>query len=257
MLDWLMSRAIADQREEAAFFRALLRAKVYAHIPMGDRIDARSGRVRFIQFPRPDSGQLVLPFFSDEAKARFAAQSAVQIIAMNARQFFELTRGATLMLNPNDAHCVLYPEEVDALLKTGRIATIQKFTVERATAPTIGTPQEIPSWLIETLTAALDKLPFVDVAYMAGVYRDVEAPQQIGIVIALGGAPTHAERAVHAAITALQPVCDLHSKYSVDITHFDSSSAPPNWITALHLEPLYDRRWCIREGAPTKTSDPC
>lgn len=50
---------------EADFFRELLEFTVYAHIPpSGD-----SGRLRFIQLISP-GGESLLPFFTDQTKAR-------------------------------------------------------------------------------------------------------------------------------------------------------------------------------------------
>jgi len=37
-----------------------------------------------------------------------------------------MTRGATLVLNPNGAACTLYPEEIAALLDRGQVATVEK-----------------------------------------------------------------------------------------------------------------------------------
>lgn len=246
LLERLMSRAIADQREEPAFFRALMKATVYAHIPLTDRVDASADRVRFIQFPRPENGQLVLPFFTDKKKARFAAQSAAQVIAMNGRLFLELTRGATLMLDPNDYSCTLYPEEVEALLRTGRIATIQKFTVQEKTAPCVGPPQDSPSWLINELIPALAKLPFVQTAYLAGLYSNADAPKQTGLIIALDGEKAHAERTIHAIAAIVQPLCEAYNSLPLDLTHFDAEVKIPSWITELALQPFYDRSWGAR-----------
>ena len=98
-LDGLLKQAIIDKTAEPAFLRALLDAKVYAHVPRHDR----NTRVRFIQFTTPD-GLTVLPFFSDETQARQAAGTAASIVVLSGRQLLEATRGATLMLNPNTAH---------------------------------------------------------------------------------------------------------------------------------------------------------
>ena len=57
-------------RAEDAFFRALLKSTVYAHIPLAP---SPPGRMRFVQFVRPDNGQTVLPFFSDREQAEVAA----------------------------------------------------------------------------------------------------------------------------------------------------------------------------------------
>ena len=245
-LEQLMARAAADIREEPAFFRALLKATIYAHIPLTDRIDAKSVKIRFIQFHTPDTRKLVLPFFSSEAKARIAAQSTVQVVAMNGRVLFELTRGATLMLDPNDCRCTLYPEEITALLTTGRVPQIQHFTIQENAEPSVGAPLDSPAWLIEALSSALSKLPFVNSAYLAGVYSKDAVPQQQGIVVALVGDPSCAERSVHAALAVVQPLCEQHSDYSIDMTHFDATGPLPEWIVMLGLQPFYDRSWGAR-----------
>src|SRR5688572_4963260 len=120
----LMHHALADKTAEPAFFRALLEATVYAHAPRHDR----SGRLRFIQFTTPE-GLTVLPFFSDPAQANAAAGSAARVVVATGRQLFALTRGATLMLNPNQVSCVLYPEEIASLLDHGEVAVMDQVDV--------------------------------------------------------------------------------------------------------------------------------
>jgi len=97
-------------------------------------------------------GLLALPFFTEEAKANFAAQVVARVVRMTGRQLMELTRGATLLLNPNDTpHCALYPEEIEALLDTGAVATVEAVTVDERQVR-IGLPEPRPAWLIEALT---------------------------------------------------------------------------------------------------------
>jgi hypothetical protein len=246
LLEQLMARAMADPREETVFFHALMNATVYAHIPLTDRFDATADRVRFVQFCRPDNGQVVLPFFTDEAKARFAAQSAAQVVAIKGRPFMKLTKGATLMLDPNDFGCTLYPEEVEALLRTGRVANIQTFTVQEETTPRIGPTQNHPAWLIDGLIPMLAKLPFVQAAYLAGIYNKADTPEQTGLIVALEGDAAHAERAAHAVATVVQPLGEAHGGPPIDLTHFDRRAGIPRWITELALQPFYNRSWGAR-----------
>jgi len=57
----LLQNAAFSTDDENAFFKALLDATLYAHVP----VKQVRGRVRFIQFVRPDNGQTVLPIFTD------------------------------------------------------------------------------------------------------------------------------------------------------------------------------------------------
>jgi len=158
-------------RTQKAFFRALLEATVYAHVPIEP---APRGQIRFIQFIRPDNGQTVLPFFSDREQAAAAAVGKARIVAMDGRRLFELTRGATLMLNPNHDRVALYPPEISALLE-GR--TLGFFAAETLNAEEhVGV--SLPSVPTENLTIVLRNLyerePSVRAAYLAEVHRGVD-----------------------------------------------------------------------------------
>lgn len=240
-LNRLLARAVEDSRHEPAFFQALLDAKVYAHVPAGD---PPSRRLRFIQFNHPDTGQLLLPFFSDEPKAQAAAGATVRTVGLHARVFLEVTLGATLMLNPNDEHCTLYPEEIKGLLRTGRMARIEKTTIQEGSEPLVGPPEPAPAWLMDLLTTTLAGLPFVDVAYLASMH----APEGVGVssmLLALGTSAGLGDRAVHAVVTAVQPECQRH-RYVLDITHFVEPSERPAWVEAFQLAPIYDKAWGMR-----------
>lgn len=123
-----IARSTADsvgrRQAEEAVFKALLDSTVYAHVPSGP---TPPNRIRFVQFVRPDNKQTVLPFFSDRHQAEKASAGKVGIVAMSGRRLFELTQGATLMLNPNRERVALYPPEISALL-AGR--TLGFFTEE-------------------------------------------------------------------------------------------------------------------------------
>lgn len=119
-LERRLERARTHREEELAFFRCLLDAWVYAHVPLSDD----HPRLRLIQFQHPD-GFYAVPFFTSEAKARFAGRGVVRIVKFTGRELLAGTPGATFMLNPNDSGCVLYPEEVEALLRTGTVARLE------------------------------------------------------------------------------------------------------------------------------------
>lgn len=239
-LSRLLARATTDQREEPAFFRALLRANVYAHVPKDDPVGRR---LRFIQFNHPDTGILILPFFTDEAKARAAAGTSARVVALPGRMFLEATLGATLMLNPNDEHGMLYPEEVKALLATGRMARLDKVTVAAGSEPLVGPLETIPPWLADGLLTSLAKLPFVELAYLATMHAaDGAAPSST--LLAIGTEAGLGERAVHAVIADVQPACEEH-RMALDITYFEPGQRPP-WIDGLQLTPIYDKTWGAR-----------
>lgn len=242
-LDDLMEQSIQDFRKEPTFFRALLDATVYAHAPLNDA----SERLRLVMFKSPDDGELVVPVFTDEAKAEFAALGNVRIVPLTGRTLFEITRGAILMLNPNDARCTLYPEEISELLASGTIAPIQKnqFGENKTRCYKL---DKLPRLLTKALKKSLPDIRGVEVVYVAGLkWRESSLPDSV--VIALGGHPERAEREARAVATALQRTIDALDQ-PVDIVHFDCNGAKPEWIRNLGLKPVYRRRLGLPTAGP-------
>lgn len=75
-LERSLERARTNREEEQAFFRCLLEAWVYAHVPLNDD----HSRLRLVQFRHPE-GFLAVPIFTSEAKARFAGRGEVRTVS--------------------------------------------------------------------------------------------------------------------------------------------------------------------------------
>lgn len=239
-LDRLLEAAAKDNRHEQAFFRTLLATIVYVHIPVNDRLN--NNRIRFIQFNRPDNGELVLPFFTDEKKSRVAEGTSARSVALIGRRLFELTLGATLIMNPNDHRCVLYPEEIETLLRTGDIAKISPFTPDEKCEVAVGAPVDAPpAWLLEALLSTAATLLYVERIYLAAIYDTSDEPRQMNFLLALCASDGQGERAMHAMNNALQPLCRAHGGPGLDLTYFETSGEAPAWIEELSLEPCYNR----------------
>lgn len=234
-LDDLMAQSLRDLRKEPAFFRALLDAIVYTHAPLEDE----SGRSRLVMFKSPDDGEFAIPVFTDEAKALFAAKGNVRIVSMTGRALLEATRGTAVMVNPNNSRCTLYPEEASELLATGSIAVVQKVDFKDGETKYVKLAKP-PQVLMKALKKSLPGIRGVEVAYVAGQrWLQVERPDSV--LIALGGRTGNAEREVRSTITALHRIVHEFAQ-DVDLIHFDSKQAPPEWIHRLGLTPVYQRR---------------
>jgi hypothetical protein len=232
-LERLLEQAREHREKEPAFLRALLEATVYAHAPRSDD----HPRLRLVQFRHPD-GFDVVPFFTSEAKARAAGQqAAVRIVTFTGRELFAGTPGATFMLNPNDGGCVLYPEEVDALLRTGTVARIEKLRTEDEHAFLVSPHADPPTWLAPTLVALYTKLSYVEAAFLLEV-TPAQAPAERTWLVALAVAPEHAERAARATITAVQPLC-AQAEVALDITTFDPATGQPAYLSQPGVERFY------------------
>jgi SseB protein N-terminal domain len=187
-------------REEEAFLGALLGATLYCHVPLGP---APRGRIRFVQFVRPDNGKTVLPLFTDEAKASFAAGGDVQILAMPGREVLMLTQGATLMLNPNDEGYVLYPEEVSAL-RAGRPLgglSTERFGEQQAR---IGPPSVPVEALVKVLAPLHAADPMVHASFVMEMHEGPSWNDR-SLLLIIVTEPAEAERLVRASAVAAQP----------------------------------------------------
>lgn len=187
-------------RAQEAVFKALLDATVYAHVPIEG---APPGRMRFIQFVRPDNGQTVLPFFSDRAQAEQPQRPDASIVAMSGRRLFELTRGATLMLNPNLDQVTLYPPEIVALLDGRELGYFAKHSVEAGTS--VGAcPPSVPTGSLDiALRVLFEKEQTVRAAYLVEIHRTDESAQ-VSLLLAVVAAPAYHERLLQLATLALR-----------------------------------------------------
>lgn len=159
--------AAASHAEEAVL-RALLDCTVYAHVPVEP---APPNRIRFIQFIRPDNGQTVLPFFSDRDQAEMASAGKVGIVAMTGRRLFELTQGATLMLNPNMDRMALYPPEINALLEGRPLGFFIQETMQENEQIGVCLPSVSTDALVLALRDLYAREPAVRAGYLVEVHR--------------------------------------------------------------------------------------
>ena len=231
-LERLLERARTHGEEELAFFRCLLDAWVYAHVPLSDD----HPRMRLVQFRHPD-GFLAVPFFTSEAKARAAELGVVRTVKLTGRELLAGTPGATFMLNPNDGGCMLYPEEIDALLRTGSVARVEQVQLQDDYSILASDQSDPPIWLMVSLMGLYEKLALVQTAYLLRVAPQ-HAPTEESLLVVLAVAPEHAERAVRATITEIQPLCAAND-LGLDITVFDPTKGLPAYLRQRGLERIY------------------
>jgi hypothetical protein len=231
-LDHLLQRAIADPREEPMFFCALLDAMVYAHVPVSDD----SGRLRFTMFARPDTGETVLPFFSHESLADECVGNERRVVALPGRSFFENTLGATLIFNPNDQRYVFYPEEISLLLNIGVIVQrkVEGTTLDSNTP--VSPLGSKPNWLGH-LANLFPRLPYIDIAYVAGTVL-VDEPARPAALVILGVAPIDAERAIRTVL-AIASAQATKIRVPVGVTTFDPAKGVPAILKDKGIEPFY------------------
>lgn len=234
-LERLMKRAQADTHADPLFFTGLLDATIYAHVLAA----APPGHKGFLSFRHPQNGVMMVAFFTNERRAERATQGVARVVALNGRAFMEATRGATLALNPQDTPtCVLYPEEVGALLDQGYMAECRTFSLNDNTMR-IGRLHKPPDGLLQIVVGVLLELPYVETAYLAARASDDDS-EPASILLAVGCESQFIERAARALGSVLE---HQTGRFGVllDMLSIDPSEPPPSRIDALKLEPVYRR----------------
>lgn len=93
------------------FLDQLLEAEVYC---LG--VQDANHKTQFQVLETPD-GEQAIPFFLELESIYSAFGSQVEHFTINTRKMFEMTQGATLVLNPTSALCKEFsPEEVQSIL---------------------------------------------------------------------------------------------------------------------------------------------
>ncbi|MFN8768578.1 MAG: SseB family protein [Lysobacteraceae bacterium] len=198
-----MACSMEDSSAEPAFMAALLDATVYVHAPLNDR----PGNLRLISFPHPQTGAYLVPFFSDRRRAEEASSPRIRIIGITGRKLFEITAGATLILNPNQSYCLFYPEEIAVLLQGKVLPPVSKIDDEKERGRALEPEAQPPGWLIAPLPGLFETIPGVESAAVGRYARsDSDGTRHLVLIVVVSDAD--AERAARAATLVLKAGCE-------------------------------------------------
>jgi len=225
--------AQSDPRREAEVMKMMLDTVLYVLMPF----EAKADRLQFVQFIRPDDAQSVLPFFSDQEKAKEAAAGSVRVVPMLGRNIFQFTLGATLMLDPNERNCVFYPEEIESILKGVPLGYALPFvTGDSGLEMAIGALDSVPVRLAEALRDMCTRLPAVKALYLALLYTAGRPdPSLVAACLADSCEKDHVMRALNAA---MQPHLE-EPRRAIDIAMLEPSDQ--QHLIVVHGTQIYPR----------------
>lgn len=184
-------QAALEPAHRAQFYRDLLASEILI-LPVGELPLIHNGKFQTgtklaLEHLQVD-GRTLLPFFSSLPRVQAAIREEREYLKLGVRPFFEMTTGATLILNPgSDYGKEFLPDEVSRLLDGSMFRPRERHVVEHATQVLIGQPAKYPTKLVESLQRLYARLPKVRAAYLAQCFdpsRD-EAP---GLLIAIDAA---------------------------------------------------------------------
>ncbi|MDR6990159.1 enhanced serine sensitivity protein SseB C-terminal domain-containing protein [Luteimonas sp. 3794] len=190
-LEIALARAADEPAERPEFYKALLESDVYvightdtpgdglATIPAGSQVS-------IVNLEKED-GTPFIPFFSSLDALQRVLHEETRFVSMSARSFLDITRGATVVLNPeSDYGKEFLPNEIDALLATGLNHVAAERVVQKATRVLLAQPETVPSDMVAALTAFLKKHAGIKAAYLC-VMHEAESTQAPTWIVGLEG----------------------------------------------------------------------
>lgn len=229
-LERLFENARTSFFEEAAFYTNLLQAMVFVHVPVSD--DGKN--IRLIQFRHP-GGFDAIPVFTSARRCARAGSNAVRELRLPCIELFNATRGATLMINPNDGGPVLYPEEITALLETGTLANFEKLEQGDATWDVRPAPSP-PTNIVDALREAAASTSLIKQVYLLEK-RESDSEQAV-LLVYLGAETMHLERAARHMIRVIQSLRP-RTEAAIDLAVYDVSRARPAILDQIGAVPLF------------------
>ena len=190
-LELALATAATDAAHRPEFYRMLLESEVFVlgHTEVkreGHRTVAAGEKLSIMNWQKSD-GTAVIPFFASLEALRRAIKAEQSFVAMPARSLFEITKGATLVLNPESSHVKeFFPNEIEALLTTGMNQVAQTRVVQKATQVLLGQPANYPAEMVSALTRLLAKHPSVKAAYLC-LMHDPSIQEKPSLVVGFEG----------------------------------------------------------------------
>lgn len=229
-LEHLFQQAHSSYLNEAAFYTHLLQAMVFVHVPVSD--DAKS--TRLIQFRHP-GGFDAIPVFTSAQRCARAASVAVKSVQVPCIELFRATRGATLMINPNDGGPVLYPEEITALLEKGTLETFEKLEPAGGTWD-IRPAQDPPLRVVEAVRAGAGSVSFIRKVFL--LEKRETGSEDVVLLVYVGADSVHLERAARHMVQVLQNI-QPRSDAVMDVAVYDTETARQAFLGELGAVPVF------------------
>ena len=171
-LEQTLRLAARDPEHRPEFYRTLLSSVVYV---LGSVVGGGEGKqqleagqqVSIQHWEKPELGP-VIPFFSSLVVLRASINSDESYLELPVRALFEITQGATLVLNPRSDYGKEFPpEEIRWLLSDLTSVRRQSKTFSRDTEVLLGQPKVYPQQLVDSLSTLFSKHQSVLRAFVA------------------------------------------------------------------------------------------
>ncbi len=238
-------RLAADEpAHRPEFYRLLLESSVYvlghSEGTAGEARTLSAGEKISIQNWVRTDGSPVIPFFTSLAALKRAIEAETSYLALPARALFEMTRGASLVLNPKSRHGKEFlPGEIDALLTDGVNRLPERRVIQKETKVLLGQPAKYPSKMVDSLITLLSKHGQVKAAYLT-LMHDASKDEKPHLVVGIEGEADLAQIMREAGVVAGDSAPDGEP---VDFVQVERETLGLSEYFVSEVKPFYERRW--------------
>jgi hypothetical protein len=246
-LEVALARAADEPASRPDFYRILLQSEIYVightDAPGDGRATLPAGaKLSIVSWENKD-GTPVTPFFSSLEALQRSLQEETRFVSMPARSFFEITRGATLVLDPGSGYGKEFlPNEVEALLATGVNHVATERVVEAATEVLLGQPANYPTEMVASLSAFLARHSNIKAAYLC-LMQDRNSMPSPTLVVGIEG-----NGDIRAAIREAGSIAADTAPHGepVDFVEIKRGTGGISDYFIASVRPFYERTWGTR-----------
>jgi hypothetical protein len=195
-INTLEEKLIEAMNEPSArpdFYRELRNSQIYTiqggADPIQEKSELAAGQSVQLLSVEMD-GKRYIPIFSSLPRMQAFIQEPVQYLEIHALNFFQLTKGADLLLNPGSPFGKEFSAgEIESILNGSIFNAQESYVIEKNTQTMIGQPAEPPAELLAELSKVFEeRLKNVICAYNAQVFnpRTDQAPRTLIAVSYIG-----------------------------------------------------------------------
>ncbi len=188
-LEESLCKAADDPSHRLQFYKDLIASDIYliqdGLIPETAGVKTLKQGTQLQIEPMEIDGKKYLPIFSSITRLQMAIKEEVGYLAINALEFFKITRGAELILNPGmDYGKEFLSQEIESIISGEIFRPQESWTARENTQVLIGQPSNYPTDLAESLKRFFKSQRSVKKAYLVHFYnptRDDKPHTLIGV----------------------------------------------------------------------------
>ncbi|MEH0876544.1 enhanced serine sensitivity protein SseB [Pectobacterium cacticida] len=242
-LEEVLILAASEPAHRPEFFSELMNATVFVlgnsdDNGFGEKV-LHAGSSVDLQHWEKDDGSSVIPFFSSLEALQSVVTEEASFLALPVRSLFEMTRGATLFLNPKLPYGKAFlPQEIEHILSGEGNGFVQQRVVEEDMQVVLTQPDEMPAQMVDSLTQLFTKHRHVKRAFLAQIQDPGE--QQPHLLIGID-----ADRDEETIIREAGSVASdtLPDERPVDLCLVKEGEPGISHYMIKHTTPFYERKW--------------